>query len=175
MATTQAIAAVLDSVLSNLERNLPAKGFGGILLKFKVIQSRDFDIQPPAGITLYLYNVNANPALSNRPPGRVNPDGSRQPPSLILDLHFLLTAWARDARSQQEITGWVMRQMDNTPILSAAVLNQRFPGVFQPEESVELVLESLTVEQLMGIWKAASTKGYQISIPYAARRVSIEG
>jgi hypothetical protein len=175
MATTQAIAAVLETVLFNLESKAPPKGFGGILLKFKVVQPRDFDVPPPAGITLYLYSVTPNLALANRPAGRINPDGSRQPPSLMLDLHFLLTAWARDARLQQEITGWMMRQMDSTPVLSATLLSQRFLGVFQPEEAVELLLEPLSAEQVIGIWKAASTKGYQVSIPYIARRIGIDG
>ena len=174
MANDQAIAAVLDSVLALLESNAPTKGFGGALLKFKVVQSRDLDVPPPAGITLYLYSVTPNSNLSNQPPGRLNPDGGRLTPSLNVDLHFLLTAWARDARLQQEITGWMMRQVGNTPLLSAVMLNQHYTGVFTPEETVELSLETLTTEQLLGIWKAASPKGYQTSVPYIARRVGID-
>jgi hypothetical protein len=174
MATYHAIAAVLETVLSLLESKAPTKGFGGAMLKFKVVQSRDLDVPPPSGITLYLYGVTPNPNLSDRPPGRLNPDGGRLSPPLYLDLHFLLTAWARDARLQQEITGWMMRQMENTSLLSAAMLNQHDTGVFAPEETVEVSLETLTTEQMLGIWKAASPKGYQTSVPYIVRRVVID-
>jgi hypothetical protein len=49
-----------------------------------------------------------------------------------LDLHFLLTAWGRDPLIQHAITDWMMRVLDNTSILPAGLLNNRYAYVFGP-------------------------------------------
>jgi hypothetical protein len=173
MATTQAIAAVSEAIIHLLESKPPPHGFGANQLKFNVVQAKDFEIPPTLGITLFLYHISHNMEIVNRPPGRINPDGSRQPPPLPLDLHFLVTAWAKNAGLQHEIVGWMMRMLEDSPILPATLLNRRIPGLFQPEETVEIILNPLTAEEILRIWERVTKRGYQISVPYLARNLRL--
>ena len=68
-----------------------------------------------------------------------------------------------------------MKTLEDAPILPAGVLNQHSPepNVFRPEETVELVFKSPTVQDVGYIWDVAQTKE-QPSAPYVARMVEIE-
>lgn len=174
MAKHQAIAAVCNTIVRHLESQSTPQDFAGDRLQFKVFQAQDFARPMKAGISLFLYRITQNSVSSNRPPGRLNPDGIRQKPPLPLDLHFLLTAWAKNANLQQKIAGWMLRKLEDTPILNASLLNQRYPGVFQSDESVEVLLEPLSAQELFGFWEGITRSTYQISVAYLARRVCIE-
>jgi hypothetical protein len=93
---------------------------------------------------------------------------------LPLDLHFLVTAWAKDASLQHAIAGWMMRILEDTPSFPPGLLNHRFPNTFQADETVELCLTELTTEELFRIWEVIVNNAYQISVPYVARNVRIE-
>ena len=95
-------------------------------------------------------------------------------PPIPLDLHFLLTAWAKDASLQHTIAGWMMRVLEDTPVLPTGLLNRRYAGVFHPDETVEVGLTDLTTEELFRIWEVIANNIYQISVPYIARIVKIE-
>jgi hypothetical protein len=90
---------------------------------------------------------------------------------LAVDLHFLLTAWAGDAPFQHAIAGWMMRVMEDHPLLAVPALDGQ---VFRPGETVEIVPASLTTEEILRIWEVTANHAYQISVPYVARSVQIE-
>jgi hypothetical protein len=46
--------------------------------------------------------------------------------------------------------------------------------VFQPEETVEISLAQLSVEDMFHIWEVIINHVYQLSVPYVARVVQIE-
>jgi hypothetical protein len=125
------------------------------------------------GVSLYLYRVTVS-ANRNLPP-QLGPDGVRYRPPIPLDLHFLVTAWAKDAIRQQRLLGFAIRTLEDTPILPSGVLNQHSPepNVFRPEETVELVFEAVTIQDYGYIWDVAQTKE-QPSATYVARMVEIE-
>jgi hypothetical protein len=124
-------------------------------------------------VSLYLYHVGVNAGRRNVP-GRVDPLGVRRLPALPLELHYLLTAWAKDAGTQQRLFGWAVRAVQDTPTLPAGVLNSHTPvEVFRPDETVEIVWENLSQQDVFDIWDVARAN-QQPSAAYVARVVEIE-
>jgi hypothetical protein len=143
-------------------------------LVFEVFLAKDFSKKTiDAGVSLFLYRVFPN--TSHRTPaGRMSETGKRYRTQLPLDLHFLLTAWGKDASLQHKIAGWMMRTLEDSPILPAGLLNAIGPEVFRPDETVEIILGQLDTEVLVRIWDMLLENSYQLSVPYVARDVRIE-
>jgi hypothetical protein len=173
MATYRAIAATSDAVIHLLESQFSAADFDGNSLLFKVYLAKDFLSPMDAGVSFFLYRIYPNGALRN-PPGKLLPNGLIQRPMLSLDLHFLLTAWAKDASLQHTIAGWMMRVLQDTPSLPIGLLNYKYANTFASDESVEISMTELTTEELFRIWEVIVSNAYQISVPYVARIVRIE-
>jgi hypothetical protein len=173
MATYRAISAVSDAIVHLLESQYSPEDFDGNLLQFKVYLARDFINPMDAGVSVFLYRIYPN-GTNRTPEGRLGPDGRRQRPMLPLDLHFLITAWAKDASLQHAIAAWMMRILEDTPSLPSGLLNHRFSNTFKSDETVQLVLTELTTEELFRIWEVIVNNAYQISIPYVARPIRIE-
>lgn len=123
------------------------------------------------GVSLFLYRVMIN-GVQRTPPGRPGPGGKRRRTDLPVDLHFLLTPWAKEASLEQEILGWMMRTIEDYPILSSGLLNSFLPNVFDAEETVEIVPGQMSNEELFRIWDVLPND-VQISVPYVARIVRI--
>ncbi len=68
----------------------------------------------------------------------------------------------------------MMRLLEDFPILPAVLLNTISPGVFNPDENVELLLADLSNEDLLHLWETLLPNRYQLSIPYIARNIRIE-
>jgi hypothetical protein len=68
----------------------------------------------------------------------------------------------------------MMRTLEDNPILYPSLLNSYKPGVFYPEETVEVGLAQLSTEDLFDIWDVIIRHVYQLSVPYVARVVRIE-
>jgi len=150
MATYQAIAAIGEAILGLLEAARPKPEFANA--QFALYQSTNFQNPMEEGISLYLYRVATNTTRRNLPP-HIGPDGRRYRPPLPLDLHYLLTPWARTAAKQQRLLGWSMRALEDTPILPAGLLNHygTEPETFFPHETVELVCEPLLLIAVEGV------------------------
>lgn len=172
MASHVAIASTCEAIVRLLRSNFDPADFNDATLDFQVYVADNF-LQPmDQGVSVLLYRVYHN-GTHRTPPGRIV-DGQRQRTKLPVDLHFLLTAWARTASRQHEIAGWMMRVMEDNPILPAALLNAYQPDVFHEEEGVEVGLAELTTEDLFHIWEVMIQHVYQLSVPYMARRIEIE-
>ena len=171
MAGYSAIAAMSDAVLGLLRTASTGGEFDGIELAH--YQSGSFESPMSVGVSLYLYRiaVNANRNLDMR----VAADGRRYRPSIPLDAHFLLTAWAPGAIKQQRLLGFAIRTLEDTPILPAGVLNQHSPepDVFRPDEAVELIFEAVSVQDASYIWEVAQNKE-QPSATYVARMIELD-
>ena len=175
MAKYPAIAAIGMAILDQLASARPKPEFA--TAHFELYQSTDFESSTmDEGISLYLYQVTINGSLRN-PAGRIDLTGRRRRPPLPLDLHFMLTAWAKTAAKQQRLLGWAMQQLEDTPILPSGLLNSNNQGpestIFYPDETVELICDSVSLQDMVNIWENLKTK-MQISVTYVARMVLIE-
>jgi uncharacterized protein DUF4255 len=122
---------------------------------------------------LCLFKVGVNTAQRN--PLRPAPEAQTQRPPLTVDLHFLLTAWAKTPERQHDLLGWAMCVLDEHPVLTASWLN-RFAdasaAVFSPEESVDLVPEILNFGEMSAIGEMVQIH-QPPSVAYIARPVSL--
>jgi hypothetical protein len=172
VASQVAIASTCEGVIRLLRSNFNPAEFNGAPLDFQVYVADNF-LQPmDQGVSLLLYRIYHN-GVHRTPAGRIV-NGQRQRTKLPVDLHFLLTAWAKTASRQHEIAGWMMRVMEDNPTLPASLLNAYQPGVFGEDEGADVVLAELSTEDLFHIWEVMIQHVYQLSVPYVARMVEIE-
>ncbi|HEY6000568.1 MAG TPA: DUF4255 domain-containing protein [bacterium] len=170
MANSSSIPAVGKTILGLLEDHCPDS----------LLESPKFELQQPAhygdgmseGFSLLLYRVSVNATLRNLP-SRRGVDGRRLRPSLPLDLHYVLTPWAKSADTQQVLLGWAMRFLEDRSILPAGIINSYLPGVFRQDEAIELVCDSLPLQEYFNLWDKLKTK-MQVSATYVARMVLLD-
>ncbi len=178
MADERAVAAVCEGIRSVLENAMAVDkqllNLGNIDITFSIYNATKFASPDVThGVTIFLYRVLPN--LSHRtPPGRLTPEG-RQRTQLPLDLHLLLTAWSSSVETQNILAGWMMRTLEDYPTLPASVLNIKHADCFSSNEAVDLVIDEVTLEDLLTLWERLSDgqKAYQISVPYMARAVLV--
>jgi len=173
MATRSAIAATTEAIIRLLRSSYDPTQFNNAPLDFQVYVADSFLTPMEEGVSLLLYRIFPD-GTHRTPPGRIQPNGQRGPTKLPLELHFLLTAWAKTASLQHEIAGWMMRTLEDNAVLYPSLLNVYKPDVFYPEETVEIVLAQLSTEDLFDIWDVIIRHVYQLSVPYVARVVRIE-
>jgi hypothetical protein len=180
MATFQAIAVTGNTIRNLLADASPRDVFPGA--QFQLFLTTNL-VSPPftdLGVSIYLYRVAYNTNRRNRPP-RTLLNGERFKPSVPLDLHFLLTAWAKTAEQQWALLAWTIRTIEDTPVLPAGLLNQNAGSaadgtplnVFPDDESVELVGETLSLQDTTNIWEIAR-HSQQPSLSLVARAVLID-
>jgi Pvc16 N-terminal domain len=173
VAKAQAIAVIGQTVLGLLADNIPKTEFSNA--RFELYQTFNFTTAPmEEGISLFLYRVEINAGLRNLPV-QIGLDGVSRRPPLPLDLYYLLTVWAKDVVKQQRILGWAMRVLEDAPVLSAARLNNFGPerDVFQPHEKIEIIYNSLSLQDLSNLWSAFKVS-LPMSVAYIARVVGID-
>ena len=168
MATFQAIGSVAEAVARLLGQTWQPSLLNGSALQFEVYQGKDFSTPMDLGVSVFVYQVGVNKVQRTLPPA--DPQHRRPLP---LDIWLLLTAWAQDASMEHAILGWAMRAIDDNPILSSGFLNAFIPGVFRPEETVELVPAELTNEEVFQLWQVLPSS-LQLSAPYVARVLRVE-
>ena len=173
MASASAISATTESVIRLLRNSYNPADFNNSTLDFKVYAANDFLSPMDEGVSLLLYRIYHDGSYRT-PPGRLQKSGQRGRRRLPLELHFMLTAWAKEATLQHEIAGWMMRTMEDNPILYPSLLNSYKPDVFFPDETVEISLAQLSVEDMFNIWDVIIHHVYQLSVPYVARVIRID-
>ncbi len=175
MANYQAITAVCQAIVYLLRADYQTNMVDEFdsELTFAVYSPENFGSPMDAGVSLFLYRIIPNHA-HRTPPGRIAPNGQRYHPQLPLDLHFILTAWGRSASLQQSIVGWMMRVIEDTPIMPVGLLNRVMQDVFNNSETVELTLGELNTDDLLHLWETLPQQRFQLSVPYVARNVRIE-
>ncbi|MCB8944432.1 MAG: DUF4255 domain-containing protein [Ardenticatenaceae bacterium] len=172
MANFRAITAVCESVVYMLRSNYDPNDFNNEL-EFLVYSASDFAAPMEAGISLFLYRI--LPDGTHRiPTGRINTNGQRYQTRLPVNLYFLLTTWGKTASLQHTIAGWMLRTLEDHPILPIGLLNTVLPDVFHPDETVEISLTDLSNEDLLRVWEMLPQSTYRLSVPYVARSIRLE-
>ncbi len=172
MASYLAVAATCESIVKLLRSNYDPADFG-TPLDFKVYTSVDFQKPMDTGVTVFPYRIYINGALRH-PDGKILGNRVHQRPQLPLDIHFILTAWAKEASLQCAIAGWMLRVIDDSPVLPSGLLNSTFPNVFDDHETAEIVPGELSTEDMLRLWEALIQHSYRLSVPYIARAIRIE-
>lgn len=172
MASENAIAATGLAILNLIAGRIPRGEFPAA--QFDLYQAKDFQSPMEEGISLYLYRITPAGEIRNYPP-RVAPDGRRYRQLLPINLHYLLSSWARDAAKQQRLLGWAMRTLEDTPILPAGLLNLGGPehDTFRAAETVDITMETISIYDMGAIWDVAKPNT-QPSVCYIARMIGLE-
>ena len=142
--------------------------------QFELYQMSNFQQPMEEGISLFLYRIAANTTRRNLPPS-VAPDGRRFRPPIPLDLYYIASVWAPTAVRGQRLLGWAIRMFEDVPILPTGLLNNYAPepDVFRPDETVEVILDSLTLQDFNNFW-GVSKASMQLSVGYIARMLHIQ-
>ncbi|MCU1238723.1 MAG: hypothetical protein JWP63_6690 [Candidatus Solibacter sp.] len=154
MATYQAIAAVSAAIRGVLASAAIPEIAGA---EFQVVNADSLQSPMADGVAVFLYRVTESAVIRTR---------------RTLDLHYLINAWSADPIRQQLLLGWAIQVLDGTSILTPSLLNAASPGVFQPDESVQLMAETLAMQDESALWNAVRAL-QQPSAAYLARGVRI--
>jgi hypothetical protein len=172
MASPNAIAAVGRAILSMLAAATPKPEFAGAA--FELYQSKNLQQPMEEGVGLYLYRVTPGSTMRNLSP-RTGPDGRRYRPSMPIDLHYLLIAYAREAFKQQRLLGWVIRTIEDTPLYHASLLNQYGPetDTFGESEVADVLFETVSIQDLGAVWDTAKPQ-MQPCATYVVRMIPLD-
>lgn len=185
MATTDAVSAICNTIVHILRTAMAEQiddlNLTGVNPTFEVYTASDFTDANSArhitsGASVFLYR--ALPNLSHRaPPGRLLPNGRRHFNQFALDLHLLITLWGNNPTTQNRLVGWVVRTLEDFPVIPAAVLNiGSGTPIFNDDEAVELIFSEMGSEELLQLWDMLGNGDlyYQVSLPYLVRQVNVE-
>lgn len=172
MAGFRAIEAACAGVLRLLEQSWRPDLTGIDDPQFRTYHASDFAKPMETGVSVFLYRVTVNTS-QQRLPSRVPPGSVPSPQPLLLDLNIFITPWAKNAAYQQAILGWAMRVLADAPVLPAAQLNRGAPGVFDPDEIVEIIPAQLSNEELFRIFEVLPGH-FALSVPYLIRGIRIQ-
>lgn len=174
MAGFESIAAVGLSIERLLDQSFQARPpVPTKVSRARLIQTDDLDpkrnkdLSRPF-VSILLYRVDFNKTLRAAMPA--NDPRNRQ--LLPLDLHFLLTAWGANASAEHLLIGRTMQVLESRAVLRGPHLDPS--GGWDPFDTVELVLEDLTTEDLMQTFYSL-TCDFRLSVPYLARVVVLDG
>jgi uncharacterized protein DUF4255 len=167
MAGADAVRDVADTLVFLLRAGIPAVD----PTKITVATPDEFNgLRDPLkpNITIFLYRIAVNPQMRNNP-RRAKADGTIQPTPLPLELSFLITAWAKETRDEVKLIGRILQVLYDHRELGAADL---VGATWDKDDTVQLILESLPLEDHYRIWDANEV-AYRLSLTYMARVVGL--
>jgi hypothetical protein len=169
LATTDAIAFLGDTIVALLR-----DGLSGLVAPADVLLStpdefKNFNPHQPS-VTIFLYHVSVNGEMRNSP-RRSLPNGAFSGPPLPLELRFLVTPWTKATRDAYRIIGVIAQLFYDHAVLGFGDLLGN--NVWAPDDTVEIVMESLRVEEHFDIWDPTDIP-YKLSLSYLARIIGID-
>jgi hypothetical protein len=168
MATTDAIYSVGETLVSILNTELASLGLS---LNVSLETPDEIKNSPPeSAVTVLLYQVGICGELRNVL-GRTGQNGASRRPPLPLELHFMITPWVKDTGDSYRIIGAIARILYDHAILTFGELQG--DGVWATDDTVEIMMESLPVEQHYDIWEPTELP-YRLSLTYLARIIGID-
>ncbi len=172
MANVFAIHSVGNSIVTYL-RNAYPQVLNGVDLPacgFELVSSGELagDAGDSTRITLYLYRITVN---EHSRQAQTQSAAAARPTALGLDLHFLMSAWAGNARDEHTTLAWAMRQLHMFPILDASSLSPE--AGWGANEVIQIIPAELPTEDVMRIWDALDP-AYRLSVSYIARLVRLD-
>lgn len=174
MATTRALAATCNAVATLLDDTAaqPAPLGFPLAIDVDVVASSTIgSVSTGVGILPYRVEVCGT---SRHPRGRARPDGTQPMDQLPVNVRFLVLVNAEDSDTKLNLAGWVLRTIEDHPVVPLALLNQN-GEVFGLDETVEVVVDDLPHEELLHLWEALAQPRYDaVALPYVARNMTLE-
>ena len=172
MANVFAIHSVGNSIVTYLRNSYP-QALAGLDMPdcaFELVSSGELAGEPgdATRITLYLYRITVN---EHSRQVHAASAATARPTPLGLDLHFLMSAWAGNARDEHTIVAWAIRQLHMFPILDASSLSPE--AGWGTNEVIQVIPAELSTEDVMRIWDALDPP-YRLSVSYIARLVRLD-
>lgn len=178
MGSFRAIAAVGNSLVRLIEAGFAAQtpiepsppGVG-----VSLVRTEDFDQSAGSHsfvfphLSVFLYRVEPNRTMRAAWAGVSAHDGRVH---TVVDLHYLLTAWAANADHEHRILGRTMQWLDTHPVLVGPLLDPMADAA--PGEAVQLVPDDVPSETIFRVFDLLPCK-YRVSLPYVARVVRLDG
>ena len=144
-------------------------------------------------LNLFLYRVSRNQGWANAALPSYAGNGTRQTnPPLALDLHYLLTAYAKSDFQAEILLGYAMSLLHERPVLDRAAIRTALtpsplgPSILPPAfqalaaadladqaEAVTVTLEPLDTEEMSRLWSAIQAH-YRPTAAYVASVVLIQ-
>lgn len=172
MANVFAIHSVGNSIVTYLRNSYPPAlaGLDMPACAFELVSSGELAGEPgdATRITLYLYRITVN---EHSRQVHAASAATARPTPLGLDLHFLMSAWAGNARDEHTIVAWAIRQLHMFPILDASSLSPE--AGWGTNEVIQIIPAELSTEDVMRIWDALDPP-YRLSVSYIARLVRLD-
>jgi len=172
MANVFAIHSVGHSIATYLRNSYP-RNLAGLEMPecaFDLVSSGELAGEPgdATRITLYLYRITVN---EHSRQVLATSAALARPTGLGLDLHFLMSAWAGNARDEHTMLAWAIRQLHLFPILDASSLSPE--AGWGANEVIQVIPAELPTEDVMRIWDALDP-AYRLSVSYIARLVRLD-
>jgi hypothetical protein len=185
MATWHLIERTGQTLVRLLRQRLTEVGIGGVqVMTVSTASFEDLSSSSAPVITLLLYQVAQNAELRNAHK-RTLPDGTRRRQPLGLELCYLVTPWgarasesaaddAVAAAEEARLLGLIMQTFYQKAELGTADLfEDPATPVWRAGDGLQIVLESLPVEDHYRIWDA-SELGYRLSVTYRVRVANLD-
>jgi hypothetical protein len=142
--------------------------------KAVLVRTDDLELGPnsaitPPALSILLYRVDFTKSMRSALASRAAAEGRAYLP---LDLHYLLTAWADNAEHEHRIIGRTVQALEMLGALTGPTLDSS--GSFDPQESVALLMEDMSTDDLMRTFEALCTD-FRLSVPYLARVLVVSG
>lgn len=115
-------------------------------------------------LNLFLYQVMENPFAKNQP-WLSRSTGIQEYPPLAVNLHYLLTPYAKDPISAHQVLSHAMAILYDSAIVPGSELSGALSTTV---EHLAIVLCPMTLEELTRIWNALQTP-YRLSVCYEVR------
>ncbi len=137
-----------------------------------------------AGVGVHLYRVTQNPALSvTALPSHPAGGSPRQQGQVALDLHYLLTFHGNSEWEAQQLLATTAAVLHVEPVLTAARIagaEAEHPEIAgndlgAAEEPVRVSSETLSVDELNGLWALYPTGSFTVTLAVSAGPVLIDG
>jgi hypothetical protein len=172
-ATGSSIVRLLNHCFEDIEAEPePDPACAGA--KAALIRTEDFKLDSvnddtlalcPPVVSIFFYRVDVNRAMRAPYSSIGNYQGRAHLP---LDLHFLLTPWARNAEYELKLLGRAMQCLEINPILTGPLLDPS--GSWDPGAAIQICIAEITTEEVMRTFDSLPVD-FKLSVPYVARVV----
>lgn len=170
MSNVFAIHSFGESLRTYLQNSYPPDLRAAVPCEFRLVSSADLtDTSELDGVlTLYLYRITMNEHFRG---ARRPVDAAHENVPLSIDLHYLVTPWAKGAFNEHTILAWTMRQLQQHPVLDQSSLSPE--AAWRPGEYIQVIPAELSTEDIMRVWDALEP-AYRLSVSYIARVLRID-